>query len=105
MCHEISVRRKGGWHSIHWSLIPNTSKIQLVQTRVIGMPGNRFTPSFAQCTFLFRNKQIFAAYDMKGKCVSGSEAEDVNVEDCWVLERLLEKKSLHSRWRLAARLG
>eukprot|EP00210_Caulerpa_lentillifera_P001905 g1832.t1 len=103
---EISVRKMGGWHRIHWSLSADHSKnkVKFLQARVLGIPNNKFTPAFVQCTLLFQNKQQFAAFDRRGKLKAGSKDDDIEVEDYWVFERLLNKESLNSKWRAAARL-
>lgn len=106
MKKEMTLRKSGGWHKIDWSLNPDhpRNKVKFLQARVIGIPNNKFTPSFVQCTFLFKNKQQFAAFDRRGRLKAGSKDEEIDVEDYWVFERLLNKESLNSKWRVAARL-
>ena len=102
---EMSARKAGGWERVQWSLSPTGSRIKLARARVLGMPGNRFTASFAQITFLIRSNQKFVVYNSKGHRIAGSEDKELSVEECWVFERLIQKDSLTSRWRVAARLS
>ncbi|OUS47128.1 putative mitochondrial/chloroplast ribosomal protein L45 [Ostreococcus tauri] len=99
---ERKARELGGWGAIDWSL-EDIEECQVVRGRLImANPNDTSGAGFVQLTTRFRSRQRFAAYDGKGRLVSGDPDEVLDVEDFWVFEHGL--KIPNSRWRLAGRL-
>jgi large subunit ribosomal protein L45 len=99
---ERKTRESGGWVKVDWDLV-GIDECQVVRGRLImANPNDTNGPGFVQLTTRFRSRQKFAAYDARGRLVSGDPDETLDVEDFWVFEHGL--KIPNSRWRLAGRL-
>jgi len=99
---ERKTRESGGWVKVDWDLV-GIDECQVVRGRLImANPNDTNGPGFVQLTTRFRSRQKFAAYDARGRLVSGHPDETLDVEDFWVFEHGL--KIPNSRWRLAGRL-
>ena len=99
---ERKTRADGGWERIVWDLV-DVNECQVVRGRLImANPNEPNGAGFVQLTTRFRSRQIFAAYDARGRLASGDPNEVLDVEDFWVFEHGL--KIPNSRWRLAGRL-
>ena len=103
---EVKRRERGGWTKVDWRLVAfDAGTPTVLQGRMVAPNAKDRSVEFAQFTVRFESRQTYAAYDRKGKLVSGDPSEEVAVSDVWVFERGVGNAVPNPRWRLAARLS
>ncbi|GBG83891.1 hypothetical protein CBR_g37761 [Chara braunii] len=98
---EIKQREEAGWQRVSWKLA-SVPEIRTAQARLVGVDPKNTDRAFAQITLLIRSKQKFGAYDRHGRLVAGDPDKQIDVEDCWVFERRVDRSD--QKWRLCGRL-
>ena len=69
---EVKRRERGGWTKVDWRLVAfDAGTPTVLQGRMVAPNAKDRSVEFAQFTVRFESRQTYAAYDRKGKLVSG----------------------------------
>lgn len=101
---QLRDRDASGWDRVDWRLV-RINSCSVVQGRLAVPAGADKRIVFAQFTVEINSVQRFAAYDAKGKVISGDADRDLPVREFWVFERSLIREMPNKAWRLAGRLS